>query len=247
MKAMDLNQAFNDVDDAYLMEVDAPDKESQTMKNKKRTSYIFLAAALICLLSITAYAAELLNIRTYRTGGDSKIYQEYSELNQAYARVGFHAAIPEVFANGFRFQSAAVQNVDAMDENGKRVLTLKELNVYYKNEQGQMLALNLHRNLEELPKDERTPASGKTVDGVELEFYQDIYRFVPEDYQLSEEEKAWADQPGHYVSYGADEVREEIATFLLWTENGINYSIMNLGFDAFDADTLFMMAEEMIH
>ena len=57
MKAMDLNQAFNDVDDAYLMEVDAPDKESQTMKNKKRTSYIFLAAALICLLSITAYAA----------------------------------------------------------------------------------------------------------------------------------------------------------------------------------------------
>ena len=45
MKATDLNQAFNDVDCAYLLEVDAPEKENQTMKNKKRAFYIFLAAA----------------------------------------------------------------------------------------------------------------------------------------------------------------------------------------------------------
>lgn len=246
MKATDLNQAFDYVDDAYLAEVDAPEKENQTMKSKKRIRYLVLAAALICLLSITVYAAELLNIHSYYSGS-SKIYQKYNQLNQAYARVGFRAAIPEAFANGFRFHNAEVQDVNAMDENGEQVLTFKELIVYYKDEQGQMLALRLLEDLEELPKDERTPASTKTVDGVELKFYQDIYRFVPEDYQLSEEEKEWADQPGHYVSYGADEVQEKIATFLLWTENGINYSIMNLGFDAFEADTLFMMAEEMIH
>ena len=36
MKATDLNQAFNYVDDAYLAEVDAPDNENNSMKNKKR-------------------------------------------------------------------------------------------------------------------------------------------------------------------------------------------------------------------
>lgn len=245
MKATDLNQAFNYVEDAYLTEVDAPDKENQIMKSKK-IRYIFLAAALICLLSITAYAAGLLNIQSYQSGS-SNIFDKYSEINKALAQAGLQADIPERFANGFRFQSAKVQDVDAMDENGEQVLTFKELIAYYKDEQGQMLALCLRGNLEELPKDERTPASGKTVGGVELSFYRDIYRFVPEDYQLSEEEKEWADQPGHYVSYGADEVQEQIATFLLWTENGINYSIMNLGWDAFEADILFMMAEEMIH
>ena len=246
MKATDLNQAFNHVEDAYLMEVDAPDKENQTMKSKRRTRIFILAAALICLLSITAYAAGLLNIQSYQSGS-SNIFDKYSEINKALAQAGLQADIPESFANGFRFQSAKVQDVDAMDENGEQVLTFKELIVYYKDEQGQMLALCLRGNLEELPKDERTPAGVKTAGGVELKFYRDIYRFVPEDYQLSEEETKWVDQPGHYVSYGADEVQEKIASFLLWTENGINYSLMNLGFDAFEADTLFMMAEEMIH
>lgn len=246
MKATDLNQAFDYVEDAYLAEVDAPEKENQTMKSKKRIRYLVLAAALICLLSITVYAAELLNIHSYYSGS-SKIYQKYSDLDRAYAQAGFQAAIPESFANGFQFQSAEVQEVEALDENNKLVTTLQELISYYKNEQGQMLALRASLNLEGLPRDERTPASTKTVGDVELNFYRDEYKFVPEDYQLSEEEKEWADQPGHYVSYGADEVQEKIATFLLWTENGINYSIMNLGFDVFEADTLFMMAEEMIH
>ena len=246
MKAKDLNQAFNDVDCAYLMEADAPEKENQTMKNKKRTVYILLAAAIICLMSITAYAAGLLNIHSYFSGS-SKIYDEYSDIGHALAQVGLQAEIPEAFTNGFRFHSAEVQDWDAMDENGEQVLTFKELIAYYKDEQGKMLALRLRGNLEELPKDERTPVSEKTVGGVELKFYRSIYRFVPEDYQLSQEEKEWANQPGHYVSYGADEIQEKIASFLLWTENGISYSIMNLGWDAFESDTLFMMAEEMIH
>ena len=63
MKATDLNRALNYVDDAYLMEADTPDKEIKTMKTKKRTLRILIAAALIGLLSITAYAAELLPIR----------------------------------------------------------------------------------------------------------------------------------------------------------------------------------------
>ena len=45
MKATDLNQAFDYVEDAYLAEVDAPEKENQTMKSKKRIRYLVLAAA----------------------------------------------------------------------------------------------------------------------------------------------------------------------------------------------------------
>ena len=74
MKATDLNRALNYVDDAYLLEADTPDKEIKTMKTKKRTLRILIAAALIGLLSITAYAAELLPIRSLESG-ECKYYE----------------------------------------------------------------------------------------------------------------------------------------------------------------------------
>ena len=244
MKATDLNQAFNYVDQAYLMEADTPEKENQTMKNKKRAFYIFLAAALICLMSITAYAAELLNIHSYFSGS-SKIYDEYSDIGHALAQVGLQAEIPEGFSNGFRFQRAKVQAYDALDENDEQLLTMQELYVYYRNEQGQEVTLVACVNLEGLPKDERAPASSKTVGEAELEYYQDVYRFVPEDYQPSEAEKEWSNQPGHYISYGSEEVREQIASFLRWTQKDVCYSIMD--WNTVEPDVLFAMAEEMIH
>lgn len=243
MKATDLNQAFNYVDCAYLMEVDAPEKENQTMKSKRRTRIFILAAALICLLSITVYAVEQLNIHSYLSGS-SKDYQKYSDLNRAFAQAGFQATIPETFANGFRFQSAEVQEVEALDESNKLVMTLQELIAYYRNEQGQNLVLRASLNLEELPKDDRTPTSTKTVGGVELNFYRDDYKFVPEDYQPSQEEQEWASQPGHYITYGADEVREQTVSFLLWTEGDIRYSLMD--WNVMEPDVLFAMAEEML-
>lgn len=243
MRATDLNQAFNDVDETYLMEVDTPEKENLAMKNKKRTLYIFLAAALICLLSITAYAAELLNIHSYQSGS-SKICQQYSEIDRALAQVGLQAEIPEGFSNGFRFQRAKVQEVDAMDEAEQLVLTLKELQVFYTNEQGQTLVLVTQVNLEGLPKDERAPTAAETVGDVELAYYRDYYRFVPEDYQLTEADEEWANQPGHYISYGSDQVREQISSFLRWEKNDVSYAIMD--WNVFEPEVLFAMAEEMM-
>ena len=57
MKATELAKAFNEIDDAYLAELDTSEKERITMKNRKKFSRILIAAAVICLLSITAFAA----------------------------------------------------------------------------------------------------------------------------------------------------------------------------------------------
>lgn len=78
MKATDLNRALNYVDDAYLMEADTPykvieteSKEIKSMKTQKRAFRILLAAALIGVLSITAYAAEMLPIHKLESGKQS--------------------------------------------------------------------------------------------------------------------------------------------------------------------------------
>ena len=93
MKATDLNRALNYVDDAYLMEADTPykvieteSKEIKPMKTQKRAFRILLAAALIGVLSITAYAAEMLPIHKLESG-KTKHYESYSDVDRAIAQV----------------------------------------------------------------------------------------------------------------------------------------------------------------
>ena len=243
MRATDLNQALNYVDDAYLLEADIPDKEIKTMKNKKRTFRILAAAAMISLLSVTAYAAEVLHIRSLESGR-SEHFETYSDMDRAIAKAGLQTTIPDKFENGFRFQGGEVQEVEAKDDNGDLVLTYQELCIYYENEDGKKIIFCAGENLEELPKRDDVPDESRSVREVPVNYYLDHYKFVPEDYKLSEAEEAWAQQPGNYVSYGSDEVEEQEVAFLTWTENGMYYFFMDT--NPGDPEILFAMAEEVI-
>ena len=103
MNAKDLNNALNGIEDAYLQEVDTLDKEIVTMNVKKRTLRILIAAALICLLSASAYAAEQLRV-TSLLSGKSVSSENYSDVRTAEKRTGLKANVPEQFQNGFYFQ-----------------------------------------------------------------------------------------------------------------------------------------------
>ena len=50
MKATELAKAFNEIDDAYLAELDTSEKERITMKNRKKFSRILIAAAVVSAL-----------------------------------------------------------------------------------------------------------------------------------------------------------------------------------------------------
>ena len=128
MKATDLNRALNYVDDAYLMEADTPykvieteSKEIKPMKTQKRAFRILLAAALIGVLSITAYAAEMLPIHKLESG-KTKHYESYSDVDRAIAQVGLEVSVPEEFENGFRFQGVDVGQTIGKDARTKRFL-----------------------------------------------------------------------------------------------------------------------------
>ena len=87
------------------------------MKNKKRTVRILAAAAMISLLSVTAYAAEVLHIRSLESGR-SEHFETYSDMDRAIAKAGLQTTIPDKFENGFRFQGGEVQEVEAKDDSG---------------------------------------------------------------------------------------------------------------------------------
>lgn len=244
MKATDLNQAMNFVDDGYLQELDTPKKEIVTMRNRKRTIRIFMAAALIALLTVSAIAAEQIRVHTLLSGS-CKTYTSYAEMDEAIAQTGLKADIPEAFANGFRFQQVEVEEVKGQDANGNQVLTYRELGVEYRNDAGQRVQLCVNPALESVNTTESLPARSKVVGGIQLHYYLDHYKSVPANYQLTEADKAWEQKPGNYISYGSETVEEEDIAFLTWEKDGVDYFFMDRG-AGINADVLFAMAEEMI-
>lgn len=243
MKATELAKAFNEIDDAYLAELDTSEKERITMKNRKKFSRILIAAAVICLLSITAFAAERARVNSLVV--KDKAYNEnYEVLKQEMEKSGLDVNLPEQFTTGFRFQEVRTGEVEGTDDAGTLVMSFRELTAYYRNDNGQQVSLRMQPNLAE-EGDNRTPTASKTVGGVTLNYYVDHYKFVPDGYEPSEEEQQWMQQPGNYLSYGSDEVEESAFAFLNWKTAENDFSIADMT-AAINPDVLFAMAEEII-
>lgn len=243
MKATELAKAFNEIDDAYLAELEPSEKERITMKNRKKFSRILIAAAVICLLSITAFAAEQARVNSLVI--KDKAYNEnYEVLKQEMEKSGLDVNLPEQFTTGFRFQEVRTGEVEGTDDAGNLVMSFRELTAYYRNDNGQQVSLRMQPNLAE-EGDNRTPTASKTVGGVTLNYYVDHYKFVPDGYEPSEEEQQWMQQPGNYLSYGSDEVVESTFAFLNWKTAENDFSIADMT-AAINPDVLFAMAEEII-
>lgn len=243
MKATELAKAFNEIDDAYLAELDTSEKERITMKNRKKFSRILIAAAVICLLSITAFAAEQARVNSLVI--KDKAYNEnYEVLKREMEKSGLDVNLPEQFTTGFRFQEVRTGEVEGTDDAGNLVMSFRELTAYYRNDNGQQVSLRMQPNLAE-EGDNRTPTASKTVGGVTLNYYVDHYKFVPDGYEPSEEEQQWMQQPGNYLSYGSDEVVESAFAFLNWKTAENDFSIADMT-AAINPDVLFAMAEEII-
>ena len=245
MNAQDLNQALNHVDEGYLLELDTFDKEQTTMKTYKKTFHILALAAAIALLSVTAYAADFLGIRSLESAGQGTHYRSYAQIQKALSKANLSVNLPETLPEGYTFQEADVDTIRGKDENGHTVLTYRELNATYANKSGNQLYLAAYLTQEGLPTSNSIPSETRTVNGVTMSYQQDLYRLVPGDYQPTPEDEAWSRQPNHYITYGSPTIQEQTVSFLTWQENGTSYMLYELD-TTLPADTLFSMAETLL-
>jgi len=224
----------------------SPHGKGQIMnfQNLMKKAAAVLAAVLI--LTTTAYAADFMNIKSLATTGRGEYLSEsYRDMDKAMKKAGFEITAPESFENGYSFRNVHVGESGAYDEHNKELFTYKDLVVYYKNPAGTTLSLFTHASREELSQGSREPDMTRMIGDVQVEYRLDHYKFVPEDYELTSEDKAMLEQPGYYLSYGSDTVIEQDNHSLAWVKDGVNYHILDSGAREIP-DTLFAMAEELI-
>lgn len=221
-----------------------PERE-KTMGIRRILKNTAIAAAVLAVLTVTAYAADFMNIQSLVNGRKYEHYSSVTEADRAMKSAGFRADIAEAFDNGYTLSTIDVQDTEARDENDRTVLTYNEIVMTYQNDGGRRLILFARPELAELPQTEDTFSDTRTIGGVMVNYKLDHYKFVPEDYEPTEEDRLWMAQPGNYLSYGADEVFCKDVAFLLWTRENVRYSLMDNGAKE-TQDNLFAMARQLI-
>lgn len=81
--------------------------------------------------------------------------------------------------------------------------------------------------------------------GIRLVYSKEHYRFVPPEYQVSEEEQAQMDAGELIISYGSPEVQDSEIQSLNWQADEISYGLMIFDSTITPAE-LVQMAEEII-
>jgi len=209
------------------------------MKSKKKIAPIAIAATLV--MGITVFAASGLVTSWFSSSSGMPDYDSLPSAEQVKKDIGHDAVLIESFENGYTFDNGSIINNNLTDENKNSVEKFKSVMFRYEKD-GDMV------NFSQDKYDSNMETVGgvvATVNGVDILYHSYTNKFVPGDYKMTDEDKK-AEANGELVfSYGSSKVEIKEVQSVLWAEDGIHYSLMQID-GKLSADDLAEMAKEVI-
>lgn len=215
-----------------------------TMKRFNMKKAVIFAAA-CCLLVGTAGVASSGKIAYLASGFYHRGYESFDQLTEAQENAGFHIKAVESFQNGYTFSSMYVHDTKGQDEDGNTLEQYKEITIDYKKAGGDDLSVYAMPAVFSHDDGKRDADLTTDMNGIQVRYYVDTYKWVPEDYELTAQDEENMKRDDYNISVGADRVSENKVTYAIWYQDGVRYSIMNVH-GATSSEELFRMAEEII-
>lgn len=219
----------------------------KVMKNKsiglrKSRRIIAMAASFILLASLTVWG--ITNGSSW-IGHSNHKYKNFPSEKQIIKDVGFAPKYHDSLPGGFEYHSGGTGESKLLDETGNILTTTKEVSLGYKRGNEKSLVNLTITQLEESFLDHGESELIGNIDGVDLYYYEKDYKFVPPNYELTDEDKIAHEAGQLEISYGASEISIENIQSISWYENGLMYSIMGGDYN-FTIDQMVDMAEFVI-
>ena len=240
MTREDLLLAIGELPDRMIAEAEHP---AMQMRRARIWRTVAIAAAIMALLCASALAAVALS------GGGTLAYTSFfpnyfnvPSRQTLLEDIGIQTNVLEEFSNVYRFRSGHISHFADRDADGNEVARYDGLACVYR----------LGRVRVDLDI-ESGPANGSRKDlettevygGCELKYYAYMNKFVPNDYQLTEQDLADKASGKYIFSFGTSEVEIDAVQQVYWEDAGLNYSICVLNSELTEAD-LLQMAREII-
>lgn len=171
-------------------------------------------------------------------------YTSYEEISKAEERIGYQADHVERFTNGYTFSDACIGKAEAYGETQETIYTIQSLEMTYRKPGQPDLNLNIEKKVEDIPS-AKQPDAVRICGETQLRYDEYTYKFIPDSYVLTEEDRINMQKENYYISVGSDEVEIQKASHVTWEKNGISYDLF--GFDIeVGADGMLDMAEEIM-
>lgn len=235
--------ASRDLKDRIDEKILESQKEAGNMKKFSMKKLVIGVAAGCLLVSGGALAAgRVVSLSSHSFLWDA--YNNYSDMDKAQAELGYSVDTVEAFSNGYRFDRMFVDDVNGTDEDGNVIYTFKSLNISYEKGGEASMWLDASKPVEPSSR-EGEPEATRQVEGITLYYDVTTYKFVPPNYELTEEDQAKLERDDFTISYGSSEVEVQQNANVTWERDGVHYNLA--GFDLnLSADEMFDMAEEII-
>lgn len=238
--------------DAFCLPAEMEDRIMNTWmerKSKNRKVFSLKRAAVIgmaaTLMVGTVCFATSKVVSIVSTAPSGYEYTEFNDLYKAEKEVGVESYAPENFKNGYEFEGIRVINTKTIDENGKKVQSYKELEVSYEKENEQVdfqISPNkeIYNGIDQENMFEQ--------DGTSFSYIEILNKFVPEDYEPTEQEMKEMEEGKINIAYSDEEkISEEISRELSWSYEGKVYTLFLMGDEpALEKQDLLDMALEVI-
>ena len=215
--------------------------ERKTYKNISFKKKLVIALAATFVLGTTAFAAGKLysvvgstsNIPTYKNIPSTEV------VNKDF---GFTPNLVDQFENGYEFKSGHTSNNEGYDKNGNSLGKSKSLSMVYKK--GESDIWLTVENMSLVGEDKKAILADSYKDS---DIYYTSYtnKFVPVDYEMTEQDKKDESEGKYVFSVGTSEVEISKVQHIGFEMNDLYYSILATDSEL-TQDDLVKMGQEII-
>lgn len=251
MNAIELLDAIGQLDDCFILEAFA-EKNSQKsplefrQKHKTRSFNWRSSRKLIAIVAIAA--AFLIGTTAFAIGifGSGWFAGKIAEFGQTSTQQfiieeGYKPVHIQRFSNGYLYSRGHVLENQINDAELGIVDSFKSTTFEYEKD-GDLLYFTQEKS--GFPVNQFGTLF-ESYEGVELWYYSYINKFVPDGYEMSEEEKEAEASGKLIITYGPEEISSVRVSSLSWCVDGINYNLMQTD-GKLSAEELCHMAREII-
>lgn len=222
-------------------------KEEYCMKHISIKKVVIGVAAACLVVGTVCIAGS--GIRMYK-GGTSSIpnYTKFEDLNKAEGEVGYEIKAVSSFYNQFAMEGIHIGDLAVQNEAGQTEAAEKEINIEYQKN-GESIMFGARKifdmeNAEEMMR-ERTPDKTLQAGETKVVFTETTNKFVPPDYELTDEDKANMEKEDFNLAYGSSEVKINKGYHVMWIEDGIVYTLYGADL-SISPEEMLGMAKEVI-
>ena len=237
-----LNDAANEVsppeDMLYrIKNFSAAEENKMKRFNPFKTAVVCIAAVMALTVGVIG-AGKLMYVESHSTTAEE--IDHFPTQNELDKVIDFKPRYTEKLGQ-YDFDYCLPVHSSNIGENGEHLNDYTGMSFNYKTDKG-ILALDTDTSPLELGE---ADCDISEYNGVKYYYHNTMFKFVPTDYKLTDEDKAKQDAGELEISYGSEEVELKQSQSICWEQDGVSYCLLDLGVEI-DKDKFIDMAKSII-